>query len=54
MKDLINPQSEFEGHVETINAIIKRSMTQKIDINLTDESEQEDYIPTMKEQYLKK
>lgn len=54
MKDIMQPQTEHEGHVETINAIIKRQLSVKIDINLTDESDKEDYIPTMKEQYLKK
>lgn len=48
----ITASKKQEGH-DTINAIIKRSMTQKIDLNLSDEEEQQEYVPTMKENFLK-
>ena len=51
-KSRFDASSKQEGH-ETINAIIKRSMTQKIEQNVSDEDEQEEYVPTMKEKFLK-
>ena len=37
----------------TINAIIKRSMTLKNDPNPSDNEENQEYVPTMKEKFLK-
>lgn len=51
-KETLNAEKRNKGQ-DTINSIIKHSMTQKIEVNLSDEEEQAEYVPTMKEKFLK-
>lgn len=38
---------------DTINSIIKRSLTAKVEVNISDDEEAQEYVPTMKEKFLK-